>query len=137
MTSISICVTSDIHGYIYPTNYREEVEKNMGLAKIASLIDRIRSEKVVILVDNGDFIQGSPFTYYFAAYKEAKRSPLIKIGNSLHYDMAIFGNHEFNYGIEYLKNVVNKTNYPWLAANILDKHTGEPFFWYPICNKRN
>ncbi|PWU67076.1 bifunctional metallophosphatase/5'-nucleotidase [Gracilibacillus dipsosauri] len=135
MTSISICVTSDIHGYIYPTNYREEVEKNMGLAKIASLIDRIRSEKEVILVDNGDFIQGSPFTYYFAAYKEAKRSPLIKIGNSLLYDMAIFGNHEFNYGIEYLKNVVNKTNYPWLAANILDKHTGEPFFGTPYVTK--
>ncbi|KAB8137675.1 bifunctional metallophosphatase/5'-nucleotidase [Gracilibacillus oryzae] len=125
---LSICITSDIHGYIAPTNYRDSQEENMGLAKIAAIINNIREKNNVILMDNGDYIQGSPFTYYFAKYHKDRISPLVQIGNMLHYDFAVLGNHEFNYGLPYLQDAVNNANYPILSANILDKSTQEPYF---------
>ncbi|MFC4402762.1 bifunctional metallophosphatase/5'-nucleotidase [Gracilibacillus xinjiangensis] len=135
MQKLSICITSDIHGYIAPTNYRNMIEENMGLAKIATIMKKIREQNDVIIMDNGDFIQGSPFTYYFAKYHKEQTSPLVHIANRLNYDFSVFGNHEFNYGLEYLQAVIENSQYPWLSANILDEETKEPFFGKPYLIK--
>ncbi|UOQ87217.1 bifunctional metallophosphatase/5'-nucleotidase [Gracilibacillus salinarum] len=135
MKRFSICITSDVHGYIMPNNYRNQEEEAMGLAKAASIISEIRKKHRMILIDNGDFIQGSPFTYYFAKKVSRKPSPMIKSANLLGYDAAIIGNHEFNYGMSYLNNTIDASDFPWLSANIVHHDTGEPVFGQPYIIK--
>ncbi|UOQ50112.1 bifunctional metallophosphatase/5'-nucleotidase [Gracilibacillus caseinilyticus] len=135
MKRFSICVTSDVHGYIMPNNYRNQQEEAMGLAKTASIIKEIRKNNHTILIDNGDFIQGSPFTYYFAKKVSDRPSPMMKAANLLGYDAAIIGNHEFNYGMPYLHHTIEASNFPWLSANIIRNATGKPVFGQPYIIK--
>lgn len=120
---VTILATSDLHGYLFPTDYIEpSKEKALGLFKIATLIrsEKEKADGPVILIDNGDYIQGSPLTQYI---EENEKSPetLISVLNELEYDVGIIGNHEFNYGLDYLKKGIEAANYPVLSANILEK----------------
>ncbi|WP_077623558.1 bifunctional metallophosphatase/5'-nucleotidase [Sediminibacillus massiliensis] len=133
--SISLLVTSDVHGYIYPTHYRDRTVQNLGLAKVASVVKKKRQEKETLLIDNGDIIQGSPMTYYHAKYKRGAANPVIKAANKLKYDASVFGNHEFNYGLDYLKGAIEQADFPWLSASVLNKETGEPAFGTPYIIK--
>lgn len=122
---LTILATSDIHGYLYPTDYMDEMENlPIGLLKAASVIDQERAmaEGPVILIENGDYIQGSPLSQFL---EEKKQSPeeLISVLNDIKYDVGIIGNHEFNYGLNYLHKGLEATDFPVLSANILqDNH---------------
>jgi 2',3'-cyclic-nucleotide 2'-phosphodiesterase/3'-nucleotidase len=133
--TILLLVTSDIHGYVYPTTYRDQSDHNFGLAKIATIMKEKRKNEHVILVDNGDFIQGSPLTYYHAKIKPNIENPTIKLANSLQYDAIVIGNHEFNYGLNYLTNAITQSSFPWLSANIVNSKTGSPAFGKPYLIK--
>ncbi|SFM19107.1 2',3'-cyclic-nucleotide 2'-phosphodiesterase / 3'-nucleotidase [Gracilibacillus orientalis] len=135
MKTVSICVTSDVHGYIMPTNYRNNQEEHIGLAKTATIIKKVKEKNDTILIDNGDFIQGSPFTYYFAKKQPDQPSPMINVANQLNYDLAVIGNHEFNYGLQYLQEAVEASDFPWLSANIIDNNTHQPFLGKPYMIK--
>lgn len=120
MKKIHLAVTSDIHGYLMPTTFRNEIEP-LGLIKIAHEIEQLRNTAPTILIDNGDLIQGSPLTYYHNKYRKELANPVIQLANEMNYDVAVFGNHEFNYGQAFLKNAIKQSTFPWLAANILDE----------------
>lgn len=126
---LTILSTSDVHGYLYPTNYSHRTDKeDYGFLKVATKIDQIKTQadadEWVITIENGDFIQGSPLTY-FTAKKQAKyRSIYSQLTNAADYDAGILGNHEFNYGLPYLQQCEAKRNYPILAAN-LKENTGD------------
>ena len=125
---IRILATSDMHGYIEPTNYAEKnSDLPFGTEKIATLIKEIREQATgpVLLIENGDFIQGSPFSYYLA--KSKRVAELTQVINTLDYDLGVLGNHEFNYGLAYLNSAIKSYNHPVLAANILNKD-GQPAF---------
>ena len=64
---IKILSTSDIHGTIYPYAYADGKSLDEGLAKIKTLVDSLRDENTIV-IDNGDTIEGSPFTYYHYAF---------------------------------------------------------------------
>ena len=118
---LKILATSDVHGYLYPTDYfSEDEEMPLGLFKLASLIEQERKEENanILLIENGDFIQGSPMSQYI---KEHDNVPdrLMSALNELHYDVGVLGNHEFNYGLDYLKQAIRQVNHPVLSANIL------------------
>lgn len=133
---LTLLVTSDIHGHILPTNYRDEEEQDCGLAKLSTIIKNKRSEKDnVFLIDNGDIVQGTPLTYYNARFRKGEENPVAKVLNYLQYDAVVFGNHEFNYGLDYLKNIVNQSNFPWLSANIVGDENNEPAFGCPYIIK--
>lgn len=126
----SILATSDIHGYLFPTSYRNPDSSQLGLSKLATIIKRRRQEKQVLLIENGDFIQGSPLTFFYHKFAYNLHHPMITAANHLQYDAAIFGNHEFNYGLSTLKDVLAQSHFPWLAANIYDEnglHLGKPY----------
>lgn len=114
---IQLLVTSDVHGYMMPTTYRG-CNESVGLALLAKLITKQRSKLPTLLIDNGDLIQGSPLTYFKQHYRRNEPSPIIDAVNQLQYDAAIFGNHEFNYGIDHLNEIIAQSTFPWICCNI-------------------
>ena len=113
---IVIYQTSDLHGYVYPTNY--VTEKSLGILKIGTYI--INDEKNYdesLKIDCGDLIQGSALAHYLSKQK-LKQNPIIKCLEAINYNAYILGNHEFNYGIEYLSNSYSQVSDKILNANI-------------------
>ncbi|OAX50792.1 bifunctional metallophosphatase/5'-nucleotidase [Paenibacillus sp. AD87] len=132
MTSITttanfdIMVTSDLHGAIRPIHYNTNAYRPAGLALLASLIRRERDRSPeLLLVDNGDLLQGSPLASYAASFvSNHEVHPFINVLNELGYDAAVMGNHEFNYGQDLLRKAVEDSHFPWLSANIVNE--GKP-----------
>jgi 2',3'-cyclic-nucleotide 2'-phosphodiesterase / 3'-nucleotidase len=120
--TLTILETSDVHGAIFPINYANNEERDLGLAKVATLIKEERQKNDnLLLIDNGDLIQGTPLTYHYARIDNSKMNPIIKVLNYLKYDLAVIGNHEFNYGIEILNKAIKESSFPWLSANIISE----------------
>ncbi len=133
---LTILVTSDVHGNVLPINYGNNSYTELGLSKIATIINDERKKAAnLLLLDNGDLIQGTPLTYHFVRSMGQEMNPMIKILNELHYDAAIIGNHEFNYGMDVLNQAVNESTFPWLSANIIDSKSNEPSFGKPYIIK--
>ncbi|UAL54665.1 bifunctional metallophosphatase/5'-nucleotidase [Bacillus sp. CMF21] len=131
---LTILQTSDIHGHILPLIYSTNEEQCLGLAKISTVIKKERNEHDnVLLIDNGDCIQGTPLTYYYAKKAADQKNPVIAAMNALGYDAAVIGNHEFNYGSDFLKKAADQSEFPWLSANI--KENGEPLLGKPYIMK--
>ncbi|NIK79018.1 2',3'-cyclic-nucleotide 2'-phosphodiesterase/3'-nucleotidase [Paenibacillus castaneae] len=132
----NILVTSDIHGHIYPTDYRTDEERQIGIAKLAAFIKQERSKNAeVLLVDNGDLIQGTPLASYVNLYAREAIHPAVAVLNELGYDAAVVGNHEFNYGMDVLRKVMGDSEFPWLSAGILSEATNSPAFGKPYIVK--
>ncbi|MDW0117724.1 bifunctional UDP-sugar hydrolase/5'-nucleotidase [Sporosarcina thermotolerans] len=136
MKKITILQTSDIHGSIYPLNYGTNEAADVGLGKLATIIKQERAlDEQLLLVDNGDLIQGTPLTYYYVQFLKDEKNPMISVLNHLSYDAAIIGNHEFNYGMDVVDRAVQESDFPWLSANIISESTGEPYFGKPYLIK--
>ncbi|RLQ97100.1 bifunctional metallophosphatase/5'-nucleotidase [Falsibacillus albus] len=136
LEKVIVLATSDLHGHILPMTYGANESADIGLAKIAAKIRKIQSEEGnILLIDNGDMIQGTPLTYHYVKYLKYKPNPLIKVLNHLQYDAGIIGNHEFNYGMSILNQVVSQSNFPWLSANIVHHSTKETYFGIPYITK--
>jgi len=131
---LTILSTSDTHGYVFPTNYvRKGTKQGFGLARAATVLAREQAaaEGPVVTIENGDFLEGSPLAYYVARVRHAHDpQPLMAIYNQINYDCGILGNHEFNYGQQYLQSAIKDAKRQILCANILD-HTGEPEYGKP------
>lgn len=113
---IVIYQTSDLHGYVYPTNY--VVEKSLGVLTIGSYI--LNDEKnydASLKIDCGDLIQGSALAHYLSKQK-TENNPIIECLEAVKYDAYVLGNHEFNYGLEYLSSAYKKVSNKLLNANI-------------------
>ncbi|WP_268893703.1 bifunctional metallophosphatase/5'-nucleotidase [Paenibacillus puerhi] len=134
---ITVLETSDIHGNIMPIQYANHNPIESGLAKLATLIrEERRKQDYVLLVDNGDLIQGTPLAYHHARLNREEPNPMISCLNELGYDAAVVGNHEFNYGMELLSKAVAESSFPWLCANIVREADKEPFLGQPYILRR-
>lgn len=118
--TLRILATSDVHGHFTGFNYFSQQPEAKGLAHTAVLIEQARaSADISVLIENGDLIQGSPFTdYMVAAAKMQEQLPLASLLNSMGYDAVNLGNHEFNYGLEYLSRAYAGVSAPILSANL-------------------
>ncbi|MNW46727.1 Trifunctional nucleotide phosphoesterase protein YfkN precursor [compost metagenome] len=129
---LRILETTDLHVNIVNYDYfADKPTDEYGLAKTATLIKQARSEaKNSLLIDNGDLIQGNPLGDYVATVdklQEGETHPVYKAMNLLGYDAGNFGNHEFNYGLDFLKTAVKGSNFPYVNANIyLDDKDQDP-----------
>lgn len=136
MKKITILQTSDIHGSVYPINYGNNEKANVGLGKIASVIQQERLlDDQLVLIDNGDLIQGTPLTYYSVQFLQDQHNPMINLLNYLKYDASVIGNHEFNYGMDVLNRAIDESKSPWLSANIVDEKSKQPYFGCPYIIK--
>ncbi|WP_411063098.1 2',3'-cyclic-nucleotide 2'-phosphodiesterase [Vibrio rotiferianus] len=129
---LRIIETTDIHTNVMDYDYyKDQPSQQIGLSRAATLVKQAREEAVnSVLVDNGDLIQGSPMGDYMAAkgVNASEIHPVYKAMNQLDYDVGNIGNHEFNYGLEFLKNSIDGANFPYISANVFDKKTGEHYF---------
>ncbi|MDD3223184.1 MAG: bifunctional UDP-sugar hydrolase/5'-nucleotidase [Clostridium sp.] len=137
LIKIVILETSDVHGSILPIDYSNNEKTQNGMSILSTIIKRERkNNENVILIDNGDVLEGTPFTYYYAKFSKGKQNPIIDVLNYLKYDAVVIGNHEFNYGMALLKTSMETSKFPWLSANILDKKTAKPAFGKPYIIKK-
>ncbi|MDQ1910329.1 bifunctional UDP-sugar hydrolase/5'-nucleotidase [Paenibacillus sp. GD4] len=134
--TLTLLETSDIHGNMLPILYANHQPTETGFAKLATVIREERKKGGPLLViDNGDLIQGTPLAYHHAKLNGGVISPMIDSLNELGYDAAVIGNHEFNYGLELLEKGIRESAFPWLSANIVNEQTGEPYFGKPYLVK--
>ncbi|MCM3316618.1 bifunctional 2',3'-cyclic-nucleotide 2'-phosphodiesterase/3'-nucleotidase [Rummeliibacillus stabekisii] len=145
---LRIMETTDVHTNLLDFDYyKNSVAPQLGLAKTATLVNKARKEvKNSVLVDNGDLIQGTPLGTYKATIDPLKKNevhPMIKAMNIMKYDMASLGNHEFNFGLNFLKEVYNDATFGFVNANVYkDDHDNNPnndknqFTPYKIVNKK-
>jgi 2',3'-cyclic-nucleotide 2'-phosphodiesterase/3'-nucleotidase len=137
---LTIMGTTDLHGSVFNWNYFKNAEyddsagNDIGLAKVATLVEAVRSQRGrdhTLMIDAGDTIEGTPLAYYFARIApitEGNVHPMAAAMNHIGYDAAALGNHEFNYGIELLRAFADQLDFPLLGANALDAATGQPAF---------
>ncbi|HMB11908.1 bifunctional 2',3'-cyclic-nucleotide 2'-phosphodiesterase/3'-nucleotidase [Saliniramus sp.] len=131
MQSLRLIATSDLHMHVRPYDYFEDrADESVGLAALAPFIAEARAgHPCSLLLDNGDFLQGAPLGDVAAqAYAEGARdnNPVIAAMNAMGYDVAALGNHEFNYGLDYLGHALSSARFPVLCAN-LERSDGTPF----------
>ncbi|MDR5652218.1 bifunctional 2',3'-cyclic-nucleotide 2'-phosphodiesterase/3'-nucleotidase [Ruixingdingia sedimenti] len=120
---LRILATSDLHVQIPPHDYyRDRPLPGMGLAQAAHLIRALRAEAAnCLLFDNGDFLQGTPLGDYLAELRPptpAAPHPMVAAMNLLGYDAGTLGNHEFNYGLPFLRAALAGAAFPLVSANL-------------------
>lgn len=127
-----ILETTDLHSNMMDFDYyKDQPTDKYGLVRTASLIAAARQQVTnSVLVDNGDVIQGSPLGDYMAAkgLNKGETHPVYKAMNTLNYSVGNLGNHEFNYGLDYLQKAIAGARFPYINANIIDVTSGKPLF---------
>ncbi|MFI6940898.1 bifunctional metallophosphatase/5'-nucleotidase [Streptomyces sp. NPDC050418] len=140
--SFTVMGTTDLHGNVFNWDYFTDKEfddkahNDVGLAKISTLVNRVREDKGrrnTLLIDAGDTIQGTQLSYYYAKVdpitaRSGPVHPMAQAMNAIGYDAAALGNHEFNYGIEVLRKFEEQCDFPLLGANALDAKSLRPAF---------
>ena len=120
---LRVLETTDLHmnmlSYDY---YQDKTTDQYGLDRTVSLIKAARAEVPnSLLLDNGDLLQGNPMGDYVAKIKPLKDGevhPAYKVMNQLGYDAANIGNHEFNFGLDFLRRAIKGAAFPYVNANI-------------------
>ena len=129
---IRLMETTDLHmNLINYDYYQDKLTDEYGLAKTAALIKAARAEaKNTLLFDNGDLLQGNPMGDFVAKVKPLAAGavhPAYKVMNALGYDAANIGNHEFNYGLPFLRQAIAGAAFPYVNANVhIDDGDGKP-----------
>lgn len=121
--NVKILGTSDVHGRVVPWSYASDTEDKSGsYAQLSTLINQRRKEnKNVILVEVGDSIQDNSIDLFALTLEEAKNHPIPKVLNYMKYDVFVPGNHEFNFGMPVLNEILNDIKAKKLAANLYHK----------------
>ena len=140
--AFTVMGTTDLHGNVFNWDYFTDAEfddkahNDVGLAKISTLVNRVRAEKGrrnTLLIDAGDTIQGTQLAYYYAKVDPITGAngpvhPMAQAMNAIGYDAAALGNHEFNYGIPVLRKFEEQCDFPLLGANAVDAKSLQPAF---------
>ena len=127
--NLKIIETSDVHGCFFPYDYIENTPMGGSLARVSSYIKELRKQygDNVILLENGDILQGQPTCYYTNFIKPELPNAAAEIVNWLGYDAQAVGNHDVETGHAVYDKWISELNCPVLGANIIDNATGQPY----------
>lgn len=127
--NFTIVETTDIHGMIFPYNFITDREENTSMAHISSYIKKLKSEgKTVLLLDNGDTLQGQPTVYYYNFIATNKKHIWAEVLNYMNYDIITMGNHDIEAGHTVYDKIVKEIKAPVIVANLINEKTKEPYF---------
>ncbi|MFN2570782.1 MAG: 5'-nucleotidase C-terminal domain-containing protein [Gemmatimonadales bacterium] len=126
---VVIVATTDIHGRALAWDYVHDAAAPGGLSRVATALETLRARYpgIVVLVDAGDLLQGNPFATFYARYDKRQPQPIVDALNALQYDAVTPGNHDFDFGVDFLKRAATEATYRYVSANIVDTG-GAPLF---------
>lgn len=135
---LKVIATSDVHGTYLPVSFIDKKTFGNSLAHVHSYvkIEKANPAQEVLLLDNGDFLQGDPMVYYYNFVKTNGTHITAEVMNYMGYDAASVGNHDIEAGHEVYDKLVEQFDFPWLAANAVNENTLKPYFEpYTIVNR--
>src|SRR5512141_645130 len=117
---VVVVATTDVHGYVTEWDYLQNAAWPGGLTRAATAIDSLREKYPgqVVLVDAGDALSGSPLAAYFGRATSRDQHPVIDAMNTIGYDAATPGDHEFDFGLEAFNRALGGSNFAWVSGNI-------------------
>ncbi len=127
--TIKIVETSDVHGSFFPYDFITRRDVGGSLARAMTFVKNLREEygKNVLLLDNGDILQGQPVCYYYNYVVPEKTNIVAKVINYMGYDAQTVGNHDIETGHDVYDKWIGETQCPMLGANIVNTATGKPY----------
>ena len=127
--TIQLIETSDVHGAFFPYNFTERRPMQGTMARVSTYLKRQRQQygKDVILLDNGDILQGQPTCYYTNFVATDKPNIAAEVINYMQFDAETFGNHDVEPGHAVYDKWIREVKCPMLGANIIDAKTGKPY----------
>jgi len=126
---IKVIQTSDVHGSFFPYDFINRRDKKGSLARVSSYVNEMRKKygKNVILLDNGDILQGQPTCYYCNFVKPSMPNLAASVVNFMQYDAQTVGNHDIETGHPVYDKWIKEVKCPILGANIIDTRTNKPY----------
>ena len=127
---LKIVETSDVHGNYYPYDFMQKREAAGSLARVSSFVRQERETygDNLILLDNGDILQGQPSVYYYNFVDTVSTHLAADMMNYMGYDAGSMGNHDIETGRAVFDRWAGDCRFPMLGANIVDVRSGEPHF---------
>jgi len=126
---IVIVATTDVHGRVFGWDYVRDAAAPGGLSRAATALETLRARYPgsVVLVDAGDLLQGNPFATYYGRYDKRQPQPVVDALNALQYDVVTPGNHDFDFGVDFLRRAATEATYRYVSANVDDSAGGSLF----------
>ena len=127
--TFKIIETSDVHGCFFPYDFINRRPMRGSLARVMTYVRQQREQygDHVIMVDNGDILQGQPICYYYNYEHPEQTNVAAAVINYMGYDAQTFGNHDVETGHAVYDKWIKEVNCPMLGANIIDADTGQPY----------
>ena len=127
--TLRVVQTSDVHGMFFPYDFINRRPKGGSLARVSTYVNRLRSEHGdrVILLDNGDILQGQPTCYYYNFINTQTTNIAADVINYMKFDAQTIGNHDIEPGHAVYDKWISEVNCPMLGANVIDTRTNQPY----------
>lgn len=127
--TLKLVETSDVHGCYFPYDFIKRKPMSGSLARVSSFVNEQRKEYAdrLILMDNGDILQGQPIAYYYNYIDTVSTHVNAAMLNYMKYDIGNMGNHDVEAGHSTYDRWVKQCDFPVLGANIIDTSTGNPY----------
>ncbi|PKP35875.1 MAG: bifunctional metallophosphatase/5'-nucleotidase [Bacteroidetes bacterium HGW-Bacteroidetes-17] len=127
---LKLIETSDVHGALFPWDFINNKPTSASLAQVYTYVQAQRADKSqsVILLDNGDILQGQPLVYYSNFEKTEPEHICARVMNYMNYDAATIGNHDIEAGHPVYDKLEKEFKFPWMAANAVNTKTNQPYF---------
>lgn len=121
--------TSDVHGSFFPYDLIERKPKAGSMARVSSYVKRLRQQygNRLLLLDNGDILQGQPVSYYSNFMDTTDINIAAQVINYMHYDAETIGNHDVEPGHKVYDRWLSEVSCPVLGANVIDTRSGKPY----------
>jgi len=135
---LRVIETTDVHGSFFPYDFINRKPKRGTLARVSTYVNKVREEfgENLILVDNGDILQGQPTCYYYNYIDEESMNVAAEIINYMKYDAEAIGNHDVETGHKVYDKWISEVKCPVIGANIIDEEMGKPYVEpYTILNR--
>ena len=127
---LKLIETTDVHGCFFPYDFITRRAVGGSMARVHTYVQQQRAlyHDDVILVDNGDILQGQPTAYYYNYIHTTSVHLVSDMLNYMGYNIGNFGNHDVETGNDVFERWVRQCAFPVLGANIIDTKTGQPHF---------
>ena len=128
--TVKVLSTSDVHGALFPFDFINNRPTDHSLAQVYTYVkqERANANQSLVLLDNGDILQGQPAVYYSNFIDTVNQNIVPSILNFMGYNAASVGNHDIEAGPTVYNKVRAQYSFPWLGANIVNEETGKPWF---------